>query len=81
MFWILAALKEQIVFEYSYSISTLPEHLHSTILCMPKLPENTHTPMETSFHPPLTLIPLLANYPHSHHSPPSLGVPPLHTPF
>ena len=37
--------------------------------------------METSFHPPLTLIPLLANYPHSHHSPPSLGVPPLHHPF
>ena len=43
MFWILAALKEQIVLEYSYSISTLPEHLHSTILRTPKLPENTHT--------------------------------------
>ena len=24
-----------------YPISTLPEHLHSTILCTPKLPENT----------------------------------------
>ena len=64
-----------------YPISTLPEHLHSTILRTPKLPENTHKPMETSFHPPLTLVPLLANYPHSHYSPPSLGVPPSHTPF
>ena len=25
--------------------------------------------MEMSFHPPLTLVPLLANYPHSHYSP------------
>ena len=33
------------------------------------------------FHHPLTLVPLLANYPHSHYSPPSLGVPPSHTPF
>ena len=65
----------------SYPISTLPEHLHSTILRTPKLPENTHKPMETSFHPLLTLVPLLANYPHSHYSPPSLGVPPSHTPF
>ena len=37
--------------------------------------------METSFHPPLTLVPLLANYPHSHYSPPSLGVPPSHSNF
>ena len=56
-----------------YPISTLPEHLHSTILRTPKLPENTHKPVETSFHAPLTLVPLLANYPHSHYSPPSLG--------
>ena len=66
---------------HTYPISTLPEHLHSTILRTPKLPENTHKPMETSFHPPLTLVSLLANYPHSHYSPPSLGVPPIHTPF
>ena len=32
-----------------YPISTLPEHLHSTILRTPKLPENTHTPKETLF--------------------------------
>ena len=64
-----------------YPISTLPEHLHSTILRTPKLPENTHNPKETSFHPPSTLVPLLANYPHSHYSPPHLGVPPTHTPF
>ena len=61
-----------------YPISTLPEHLHSTILRTPKLPENTHNPKETSFHPPSTLVPLLANYPHSHYSPPHLGVPPTH---
>ena len=67
--------------KFCYPISTLPEHLHSTILRTPKLPENTHKPMETSFHPPLTLVPLLANYPHSHYSPPSLGIPPTHTPF
>ena len=47
----------------------------------PKLPEKHTQLMETSFHPPLTLVPLLANYPHSHFSPPSLGVPPSHTPF
>ena len=66
---------------YYYPISTLPEHLHSTILCTPKLPENTHKPMETSFHPPLTLVPLLANYPHSHYSPPFLGGPTNTHPF
>ena len=66
------------LFASEYPISTLPEHLHSTILRMPKLPENTHKPKETSFHPPSTLVPLLANYPHSHYSPPSLGDPPTH---
>ena len=35
--------------------------------------------METSFHPPLTLVSLLANYPHSHYSPPHWGSH-LHTP-
>ena len=34
--------------------------------------------METSFHPSLSLVPLLANYPLSHYSPPSLGVLPSH---
>ena len=29
--------------------------------------------METSFHPPSTLVSLLANYPHSHYSPPHWG--------
>ena len=62
-------------------ISTLPEHLHSTILRTPKLHENNHKPKETSFHPPSTLVPLLANYPHSHHSPPSLGGPTNTHPF
>ena len=68
-------------FCFHYPIGTLPEQLHSTILRTPKLPENTHKPMETNFHPPLTLVSLLATYPHSHYSPPSLGVPPIHTPF
>ena len=64
-----------------YPISTLPEHLHSTILRTPKLPENTHNPKETSFHPPSTLVPLLANYPHSHYSPPHFGGPTNTHPF
>ena len=63
------------------SISTLPEHLHSTILCTPKLPENTHKPKETSFHPPSMLVSLLANYSHSYYSPPSLGGPTNTHPF
>ena len=46
-----------------YPISTLPEHLHSTILRTPKLPENTHKPKETRFLPSLMLVPLLANHP------------------
>ena len=32
----------------------------------PKLSEKHTQPMETSFHPPLTLVLLLATYPHSH---------------
>ena len=36
--------------------------------------------METSFHPPLTLVSLLANYPHSHYLPPHWGSH-LHTPL
>ena len=60
----------------------ITEHLHSTILFAPQNYRwQPHKPMETSFHLPLTLVPLLANYPHSHYSPPSLGVPPSHTPF
>ena len=71
-------LLQYLVHQYRiYPINTLPEHLRSTILRTPKLPENTHNPKETSFHPPSTLVPLLANYPHSHY----LGVPPTHTPF
>ena len=64
-----------------YPISTLSEHLHSTILRTPKLPEKHTQHMETSFHPPLTLVPLLANYPHSHYSPPFTGSPTFTHPF
>ena len=54
-----------------YPISTLPEHIHSTILSYHQNYLKTHTQtMETSFHPPLTLVSLLTNYPHSHYLPP-----------
>ena len=62
-------------FNFLYPISTLPEHLHSTILRTPKLPENTHKPKETRFLPSLTLVTLLAN----HLLTSSLGVSPSHT--
>ena len=62
-----------------YPLSTLPEHIHSTILsyCQNYLKTHTQT-METDFHPPLTLVSLLANYPHSHYLPPHWGTH-LHT--
>ena len=61
-----------------YPISTLPEHLHSTILRMPKLPENIHKPKEKRFLPSLTLVTLLAHYPLPLLTP-SLGVSPSPT--
>ena len=64
-----------------YPISTLPEHIHSTILSYRQNYLKTYTQtMETSFHPPLTLVSLLANYPHSHYLPPHWGSH-LHTPL
>ena len=64
-----------------YPLSTLPEQIHSTILSYRQNYLKTHTQtMETSFHPPLTLVSLLANYPHSHYSPPHWGSH-LHTPL
>ena len=64
-----------------YPISTLPEHIHSTILSYLQNYLKTHTQtMETSFHPPLMLVSLLANYPHSHYLPPHWGSH-LHTPL
>ena len=59
----------------NYPLSTLPEHIHSTIFCTPKLPvKHTHNPKKI-VSIPLTLVPSLANY-HSLYSPPSLGVSP-----
>ena len=65
-------------FKTCYPISTLPEHLHSTILRTPKLPENTHKPKETRFLPSLTFVTLLANHPLPLLTP-SLGVSPSPT--
>ena len=66
---------------HTYPISALPEHIHSTILSYRQNYLKTHTQtMETSFHPPLTLVSLLANYPHSHYLPPHWGSH-LHTPL
>ena len=60
-----------------YPISTLPEHLHSTILRTPKLPENTQNQRKlVSF--PLMLVTLLANHPLPLLTP-SLGVSPSPT--
>ena len=65
----------------TYPISTLPEHIHSTILLYRQNYLKTHTQtMEMSFHPPLTLVSLLANYPHSHYLPLHWGSH-LHTPL
>ena len=67
-------------FKNKYQYTYLNTYL-ALYFCTPKLPENTHTTDGKSFQPQLTLVSLLTNYPHSHYSPPSLGVPPSHTPL
>ena len=60
---------------FLYPLSTLPEHIHSTILSYAKITCKTHTHNPKKMVSiPLTLVPSLANY-HSLYSPPSLGVP------
>ena len=61
-----------------YPISTLPEHLHSTLLRYAKTTGKHTKSKETSFHPSLTLVPLLANHPHSHYLPLTGGPPNTH---
>ena len=71
-----------------FPIIRLPEHLISTVLFARQNTSythththtHTHTPMETSFHPSLTLVPSLANT-LSLYTPPSLGSPSFTTPF
>ena len=62
----------------SYPISALPEHLHSTLLRYAKTTGKHTKSKETSFHPSLTLVPLLANHPHSHYLPLTGGPPNTH---
>ena len=62
------------ILKFSYPLSTLPEHIYSTILSYAKITCKTHTHNPKKLVSiPLTLVTSLANY-HSLYSPPSLGV-------
>ena len=57
-----------------FPIIQLPEYIISTVLFARQYTSYTHKPMETSFHPSLTLVPSLANYSLSLYTPSHWGV-------